>query len=89
MLNPIAPQADTKATPRIVCIVSDDMPLPIRCPGCYCRDCVPSLPTRRFDRLFVSMHRVPYECRVCGKRFRRFDRQEAEQVAATMTTMAL
>jgi hypothetical protein len=65
-----------------------DVRRPLRCPRCHCRDCVPSLPSRSFDRLFLSLHRVPYECRVCGKRFRWFDRQHAAQIAAALETMA-
>lgn len=60
---------------------------PLRCPSCYKRDCVEALPVGRFDRLFLAMHRVPYDCRVCGKRFRRFDRARAAQVAATIESI--
>jgi hypothetical protein len=60
---------------------------PFRCPRCHSRDCAPSLPTRRFDSFFVRLHRVPYECRVCGKRFRWFSRRQAEQVASQLEAM--
>jgi hypothetical protein len=60
----------------------ENPPPPVRCPVCLSRDIVPSLPTRPFDRTFLSFHRVPCHCRVCGKRFRVFDRQEAARLLA-------
>jgi hypothetical protein len=49
---------------------------------------VPSLPTRRFDRLYLSLMRVPYDCRVCGKRFRVFDREKAAELVAAWEAAA-
>ena len=42
----------------------------IRCPSCFRRDIVPSMPRGFFDRLMIRWGRIPRHCRACGKRFR-------------------
>jgi hypothetical protein len=51
-----------------------------RCPSCWSRDCVQGIPHARFDRAFLRLHRVPYECRRCGRRFRLFQRDQAARI---------
>jgi hypothetical protein len=41
----------------------------LRCPRCFGRDIVPSLPRGLTDSLMRMAHRVPRHCRACGKRF--------------------
>ena len=41
----------------------------LRCPRCFSRDIVPSLPRGLLDSLMGSWGRIPKHCRACGRRF--------------------
>jgi transcriptional regulator NrdR family protein len=41
----------------------------LRCPRCFKRDIVPSLPRGIMDAVMKMFHRIPRHCRACGKRF--------------------
>jgi transcription elongation factor Elf1 len=44
-------------------------PCELRCPRCFAKDVVPSLPSGVIDRTFLKLGLIPRHCRVCGKRF--------------------
>ena len=48
----------------------------LRCPRCWGRDIVPSLPKGILDRVMKKLDRVPCQCRFCAHRFYRPERQE-------------
>jgi len=41
----------------------------LRCPRCFARDIVPSLPRGIGDAVMRQIGRIPRHCRSCGKRF--------------------
>jgi len=41
----------------------------LRCPRCFHRDIVPSMPRGLKDEFMRARGRVPRHCRSCGKRF--------------------
>jgi len=41
----------------------------VRCPRCFGKDLVPSLPRGVLDALMKKMGKVPRHCRSCGNRF--------------------
>jgi transcriptional regulator NrdR family protein len=41
----------------------------LRCPRCFGRDIVPSMPRGVGDAVMRRMGRIPRHCRSCGKRF--------------------
>ncbi|MFB3828441.1 MAG: hypothetical protein ACE15B_16860 [Bryobacteraceae bacterium] len=43
---------------------------PLRCPACWAIDCVPGALLTKLDHFRARRGGLPYECRVCGKRFR-------------------
>jgi hypothetical protein len=47
----------------------DIKPGELRCPHCYGKDIVPSLPRGLWDALLSALKRVPRHCRFCGRRF--------------------
>jgi hypothetical protein len=47
----------------------DRKPGELRCPYCYGKDIVPSLPRGIWDAVMSGMGRVPRHCRFCGRRF--------------------
>jgi hypothetical protein len=47
----------------------DIKPGELRCPRCFKRDIVPSLPRGILDSLMKMRHRIPRHCRACGNRF--------------------
>jgi hypothetical protein len=56
------------------CALKIDKPLEIkpgelRCPYCFGRDIVPSMPRGIWDAILSSLGRVPRHCRFCARRF--------------------
>ena len=47
----------------------DIRPGELRCPHCYGKDIVPSMPRGLWDALLNRLGRVPRHCRFCGRRF--------------------
>jgi hypothetical protein len=47
----------------------DIKPGELRCPRCFMRDIVPSLPRGWQDAVMRWFGRIPRHCRSCGKRF--------------------
>jgi hypothetical protein len=47
----------------------DIKPGELRCPHCYSKDLVPSLPRGIWDALMSKMGRIPRHCRFCARRF--------------------
>jgi hypothetical protein len=47
----------------------DIKPGELRCPHCYGKDVVPSMPRGIWDALMNSLGRIPRHCRACGRRF--------------------
>ncbi|MBZ5582530.1 MAG: hypothetical protein LAQ30_10075 [Acidobacteriia bacterium] len=41
----------------------------VRCPRCFSKDIVPSLPRGWLDSFMVAWGRIPRHCRACGRRF--------------------
>jgi hypothetical protein len=41
----------------------------LRCPRCFGKDIVQSLPRSLLDKAMRRLNRVPRHCRACGKRF--------------------
>jgi hypothetical protein len=41
----------------------------LRCPRCFGKDVVPSLPRGFWDALMKDLGKLPRHCRSCGKRF--------------------
>jgi hypothetical protein len=41
----------------------------LRCPVCFGRDIVPSMPRGWRDWLMAHLGRIPRHCRFCGRRF--------------------
>jgi hypothetical protein len=60
--------------------VSESPRIEPRCPSCWSRDCAQGIPCARFDRLFLKLDRVPFECRRCGRRFRLVQPAEAARL---------
>jgi hypothetical protein len=40
-----------------------------RCPRCFGKDIVPSMPRGWLDAVMGALKRIPRHCRSCGKRF--------------------
>ena len=47
----------------------DIKPGELRCPHCWNRDIVPSMPRGIWDEMMRWLGRVPRHCRFCGRRF--------------------
>jgi hypothetical protein len=47
----------------------DMKPGELRCPRCFHKDIVPSLPRGWFDAFMGWLGRIPRHCRFCAKRF--------------------
>jgi predicted Zn-ribbon and HTH transcriptional regulator len=47
----------------------DTQPGVLRCPRCFAKDIVPSMPRNVLDRALMKLGLIPRHCRACGKRF--------------------
>lgn len=57
---------------------------PLRCRCCWSRDCAPAVPSRALDGRMLAAGCAPYECRLCGKRFRHYDPETAARLLAQL-----
>jgi hypothetical protein len=57
---------------------------PLRCRSCHSRDCALAVPSGVRDRRMLAAGCAPYECRVCGRRFRHYTPEAAARLLAQM-----